>query len=154
MEYYDWEDDLYTVSGALSDEKSCLEIPQEYVDDLIWRAAEIEYADCLEEDPEFDEGADEIERIDEWATDFRRGGSATLWAIPLDSKLYDLLVEWYDGDEDKLAGSVRSHFTDDAYMFFATGMGYDVMSADLLGGTSDGVAHREFDRFVEERKAE
>lgn len=144
---YDWNNDLYYVTGALSSD-DCLEITQERVDDLAYRAAEIIVDENLADDLDY-YSCDRFAAVRSEYEDFLSGGASTLWAIPLDSELYSLLVKWYDNDEDVLAHSVRSFFEDDDNMYFVTGCGYDIMSADLLGGNADGIARRDFDGFVD-----
>lgn len=143
---YDWREDIYYVTGALSSNNS-LEVTRERVDDLAYAAAERIVKDNLEDDPDYYGGCDpEDVAYDEYRA-FNESG-ATLWAIPTDSRLYDLLMEWHDGWWG-MSDKIRNFFTDGDNIFFVTRMGYDIMSADLLGGTADGVASREFDKFVE-----
>lgn len=142
-DYYIWTDDLRTISGAIAKEENLLELPDEMVRDLVRIASELA---C--------EGMDipvTSKNVKEQEAEFLPGGSMTLWAVPKDTKLYNLLVEWNDGSEDALVESVSYGFEDDENLYFASGCGYDVMSQDLLGGTMDGQAHRDFDKFVDEQ---
>lgn len=67
------------------------------------------------------------------------------------SWLYDLLEEWYDEKEIEMDEMIRGFFDDGEFIYFVTGCNYDIYSADLLGGTADGEAQREFEKFVDAR---
>lgn len=138
---YNWRDDIFYVTGALSSDN---ELEGVDIDELVDAAAQrivdengADYYDC----PEY--------AVQEEASEFAGGGSMTLWAIPRLTRLYGFLVDWYD-IESAIYENARNAFCDDDNMYFVTGMGYDIMSADLLGGTADGRATRDFDEFVEE----
>lgn len=71
-----------------------------------------------------------------------------------DGLLAEGLREWYGG-EGKMLEGIRSAYCPDTsdgrlagddrrYVYYVSGMGYDTISADLLGGKADGVARRQF----------
>ncbi len=74
----------------------------------------------------------------------------SVYRIHLDSLLYKALLEWYGGFAN-LEESVRSCTLDGNYIYFVTGCGYDIISADLLGGSADGKAKKEFIEFLNEK---
>lgn len=76
-----------------------------------------------------------------------------VWKIDKNSKLYDLLLEWY-GSEEKLLQEVRNVWDTDDAIYFETGIGYSIFDADLLGGNADGETERKFDSFVQEHNVE
>lgn len=142
---YNWRDDIYYVMGALRQEPSLTyDLPNEKKDDLAYRAAEQIVAD---------NGADYYthpnDAISEELDELYPGGSMTLWAIPQDSRLYELLLTWY-GTYDEMMRCVRNAFEDNSYLYFCTGCGYDIMSADLLDGKADGAATRKFESMIAE----
>lgn len=79
------------------------------------------------------------------------GNIIGLFAVPLDSALYDLLVEWYEDDEELLMERVRDAFTDDENLYFVTGAQYMLYDADLLGGDGNGETQKKFEEFVRNR---
>ena len=64
-----------------------------------------------------------------------------------DSLLFDGLIEWY-GTRDNMLKNIRSCIQIDNGWhydyYFVTGVGYDTISSDLLGGQADGLAKKEF----------
>jgi len=74
-----------------------------------------------------------------------------LFRISIYSALYELLEQWYEEQGKDLEDEIRGYFEYGDYVYFVTGSGYSIYSADLLGGSADGRAEREFDEFVEER---
>lgn len=150
---YDWRDDIKYVSGALRSDNA-FEGTSWDIENIIDQVSRNIVDDMIAEDPHYYDDIDIDDAVNEQMKDFMPGGSATIWCISPDSRLFELLLEWYDTtDPELMMDSIRQSIFLDEYdeMFFVTGCGYDVMSADLLGGSSDGVASREFDRFVEER---
>lgn len=130
---YNWRDDIYDViENDLRDREEC--------DELFFEAAKKIVEDNLEDDPDYYNDPDDA--VYEEASDIIH-----LWAIPFYSTLYDLLVDFLGG-EDAVLENARNSFTDNDYLYFVSGTGYDIMSADLLGGKADGIASREFDDFV------
>lgn len=75
----------------------------------------------------------------------------SVYRIHLDSLLYKALLDWYGGFAN-LEDRVRSCVLDGDYIYFITGCGYDIISADLLGGSADGEAKKEFLKFLNEEK--
>lgn len=71
-----------------------------------------------------------------------------LWRIRTDSKAYGYIAKWYEHIGKDMDESIRDCFYADGSLFFVTGVGYAIFSADLLGGGSDGRARSEFDEFV------
>lgn len=138
---YEWRDDIYYVMGALQSDH-CIDLPNDTKDDLAYLAGETIVAENGT-----DYYADPISAATEEANEFYPGGSMTLWAIPMDSYLYEMLQKWHGGHSNMM-GAVRGAFEQDNMFYFCTGCGYDVMSADLLGGTADGQAAREFDAWI------
>lgn len=136
MDYY-WRDDILDVTDDRPDDQEVIWSGDEQ-QDMFYRAAERiveengeDYYD-YPEDAVYDEMADII----------------GLWAISMDSELYDLLLEWYDNDYDKMMSNVRHSFEYGGYLFFVTGCNYATMSKDLLGGGSNGEAEREFEEWI------
>lgn len=143
---YDWRSDIYAAAGALENDDNAVNFQDDsYVEELVQIATE-----KIVEENGTDYYSNPHDAVFEEAREFGNGGASTLWAIPLDSTLMEMLIEWYGGFAE-LSASARSSFTADSHFYFVTGMGYDIMSADLLGGTADGQAAREFDAFVVER---
>ena len=70
-----------------------------------------------------------------------------LWKIEKRSRLYDYLIKWY-GSEEEMLKHVRDVYETNDAIYFVTGVGYSIFSADLLGGKADGQAERDFDAFV------
>ncbi|MBO7614972.1 MAG: hypothetical protein J6T15_04690 [Bacilli bacterium] len=75
----------------------------------------------------------------------------SIWKIEKRSRLYKYLLKWY-GSEEKLLDNVRDVYETDNAIYFVTGCGYSIFSADLLGGTADGNAGREFDAMVRQEE--
>ena len=71
----------------------------------------------------------------------------SVYRIHLDSLLYKALLDWY-GEFATLEESVRSCTLDGDYIYFVAGCGYDIISADLLGGSADGKAKKDFIEFL------
>lgn len=140
---YDVANDIFYVMGALQQERSLAnDIPNDDKDDLAYLAGErIVEANGLDyyNDPE-------SAAMDE-ANEFYPGGSMTLWAIPRHSVLYTALEKWY-GSHDAMMGNIRGAFERDEYLYFCSGCGYDIISADLLGGSADGEASKQFDDML------
>lgn len=131
---YDWRDDILdVVDGDEFDEMT--------KDDLFYRAGQR----IVEENGE-DYYDDDIED----AIMEEMSSIIGLFAIPLDSRLYEILLEWYGGDEDTLMESVRDSFADGENLYFVTGTGYLLFDKDLLGGTGDGRTTDSFNTFVSE----
>lgn len=75
----------------------------------------------------------------------------SIWKISKRSRLYKYLLKWY-GSEEKLLDNVRDVYDTNNAIYFVTGCGYSIFSADLLGGSADGNAGREFDKFVDKEE--
>ena len=120
---YYWEDDILEVDPS-----------SEATDDIWYAVAE----NIQQTDPDY---AD-------WDVFDIMGDIISIWKIEKRSRLYDCLLKWY-GSEEELLKNVRDVLDTNDAIYFVTGCGYSIWSADLLGGTADGVAKRDFDRFVE-----
>lgn len=72
-----------------------------------------------------------------------------LFRISIYSALYELLEQWYEEQGKNLEDEVRGYFEYGDYVYFVTGSGYSIYSADLLGGSANGRAENEFDEFVD-----
>lgn len=77
----------------------------------------------------------------------------SIYRINVSSLLYRALLEWY-GSKEKMDETIRSAVYyreyDRTYLYYVTGCGYDIISSDLLGGSADGRAVREFLKFINE----
>ena len=73
-----------------------------------------------------------------------------LFRFSIYSALYELLEQWYEEQGEDMEYKIRGYYENDDYIYFITGSGYSLYSSDLLGGSADGRAEREFDEFVEE----
>lgn len=118
---YYWRDDVLEVE------------PDESNDDIWYAVAE----NIQQTDPDYKE----------WDVYEIMSDIICLWKIEKRSRLYDYLLKWY-GSEENLLKNVRDVYDTNYAIYFVTGIGYAIMSADLLGGTADGNAEREFDQFV------
>lgn len=134
--YYDWHDDIHDANEELGGDE---------LDQAIYTAGER----IVEEngDGEYDCSHDE-------AVMCEASNIIGLWFIEEGSRLYKLLLDWYDGSKSKLMDEVRDSFEMGGRLFFVTGCGYAIWSKDLLGGSSDGQAARDFDEFVDEKLAD
>lgn len=119
--YYNWKDDIQ-------------EVP-DYEDDIWYDVAENMIASNQKEYEDYD--------VWDIVSDI-----INLWKIEKRSRLYDYLLKWY-GSEAELLNNVRDVYNTRDAIYFVTGCGYSIWSADLLGGSADGRAEREFDRFVD-----
>lgn len=69
--------------------------------------------------------------------------------LPRNGFLYNCLSYYYSTTkEGGFEEHVRDFTTDDEYMYFTSGIGYAVISQDLLGGDATGDAVREFLNFL------
>ena len=78
------------------------------------------------------------------------------YRIRTDSILYQLLCDWYAQQGRDMKECIRGYYEDyyGDYIYYITGCGcdrHDILSADLLGGSADGEAHRQFEAFVREQ---
>jgi len=64
-----------------------------------------------------------------------------------DSLLAYGLAAWY-GSFDEMENSIDGLVEYDDYYYYNTGVGYDTISSDLLGGHAGGVAKQEFIDFL------
>jgi hypothetical protein len=119
MAYYDWRADI----------EDCTDTVDE---DTLYRIGER----IVEEDGEEDDPIEAVSNV------------ISIWRIDMNSDLYDDLLSWYGNDEENLLRNVRSSVISDGYLYFVTGCGYRIFSADLLGGTADGEAERKFEEFI------
>lgn len=128
---YDWREDIIDIVDDL-------DIPSDTKDDLFYRAAErivvengIDYYDGDTSDAVMEEMSSII----------------GLFAVPQDTVLYDLVMEWHGG-YDNMMENVRNCFEDNENLYFVTGTGYSLFDADLLGGSGNGETVARFDEFV------
>lgn len=129
---YDWRRDIEDVYEVL-DTDDMLEISYAIAEQIVIKD---EIADPS--DPDFDDiVAEEADFIG-------------LYRISKYSHLYDLLCDWYDEIGEDMEEKIRGFYDDGDYIYFVTGCGYSIYSADLLGGSSNGRAESEFDSFVRE----
>lgn len=98
-------------------------------------AKEVDDSDDMTEEELNDATADEI------------GDIIRICKFSQDSLLFDGLIEWY-GTRDNMLKNIRSCVQIDNGWhydyYFVTGIGYDTISSDLLGGQADGLAKKEF----------
>lgn len=113
--------------------------------DVLWSLAATECG--YDPDELDDERMDEVEECE--------SGIIRVCRIDWDSLLMDALCEWYNtNDRSKVAEHVRSAVNADdmddntRYMYWVTGLGYDTISADLLGGDASGDAAKAFIKFL------
>lgn len=71
-------------------------------------------------------------------------------SISKNSLLYSALVKWYEYKKKDMKEEIRSYVEDNDNIYYVTGCGYDTISADLLGGSADGVARKEFLQWINE----
>lgn len=127
---YDWRRDIEDVYQVMNTD-DMLEISYAIAEQIV-----IKDNICDPDDPEFEDAvAEEADFIG-------------LYRISKYSRLYDLLCDWYDGIDEDMEERIRGFYDDGDYIYFVTGCGYSIYSADLLAGGSDGIAEREFDTFV------
>lgn len=129
MSWYNWKNDIID----LDDKDACrsASIPDEMTTEAAWRCAQ-RAAREYGTDPE-----EEMSCI------------AALWAIPMSSRLFGLLLKWYGCDIDGLLEYVRCSVYLNGHLCFITGGNYAIWDSDLLGGKGTGSAEQEFDRFIE-----
>lgn len=118
---YYWEDDILEVEGG------------EANDDIWYAVAE----NIQQNDPDYSD----------WDVYDIMSDIISIWKIEKRSRLYDYLLKWY-GSEENLLANVRDVLDTDNAIYFVTGCGYSIWSADLLGGKADGVAKRDFEQFI------
>lgn len=71
--------------------------------------------------------------------------------INQDGLLFQALMEWYGGTRENVLSNIRSaydNYIEDGYLYYVTGIGYDTISNDLLGGTTDGDATKQFLEYI------
>lgn len=71
--------------------------------------------------------------------------------INQDGLLFQALTKWYRGLRENLLSNVRSaydNYNEDGYLYYVTGIGYDTISMDLLGGKTDGDATKQFLEYI------
>ncbi len=119
---YNWKDDIEEVDNTEAND----ELAYEFAENLI--ATDPDYAD-------YDDPWDVLSQI------------ICIWKITKRSRLYDYLLKWY-GSEEEMKKHIRSFYETSDAIYFETGIGYSIFSADLLGGTADGMAEKEFDAFI------
>lgn len=111
------------------------------INDLIFNEMQEVYADPMSNEYFADEILTQIKNQEEDISDL------SFWYIPFHSLLWRALVLYY-GNYDKATHSIRSAVTDEEGIYFATGGGYDIISADLLNGQADGKAKQDFLEFI------
>ena len=111
---------------------------------------------------ELDLSPDEKENMShnelESAIDREMDEITSVYRISKDGLLYQALLKWHNRNENqnlnghslKVLENVRSAVLDDDYLYYVTGCGYDTISSDLLGGTSDGQAKYDFLKWIKE----
>ena len=129
---YIWVDDIEDAYEMLDNESAyeiCDEIARKY----------------LIEEEGWDEDADGFDDAVAEEADY-----IGLYRIRIGGALYSLLRQWYEQQGKDMTKEVRGYYEDyyGDYMYYVTGCGYDTISADLLGGSADGQARREFEEFV------
>ncbi len=103
--------------------------------------------DLASKEAQVDGFDDEEEEEREEAIENALSSIVSVYRVHLDSLLYKALLEWYK-DFANLEENVRSCTLDGDYIYFVAGCGYDIISSDLLGGTADGQAKKEFLNFL------
>lgn len=71
--------------------------------------------------------------------------------INQDGLLFQALTKWYGGRRENLLSNVRSaydNYSEDGYLYYVTGIGYDTISNDLLGGKTDGDTTRQSLEYI------
>lgn len=74
----------------------------------------------------------------------------SFYFLPERSLLYHALLKYFHGKENLLK-RIRSAVEDDDGIYFASGFGYDWISADLLGGEPDGQAKNDFLKWINKK---
>ena len=119
---------------------------------VMYKLAENEL--CLSEDEKENMSNDELqENIDD-----EMNNIISVKRIHKEGLLFHALLKWYNRNENhnlndyslKVLENVRSAVLDDEYLYYVTGYGYDTISSDLLGGTSDGQAKYDFLKWINE----
>lgn len=62
--------------------------------------------------------------------------------------LYNAIVKWYEYKDKSMKEEIRSYIEDNNHIYFVTGYGYDTIDKDLLGGSADGMARKEFMQWI------
>lgn len=75
----------------------------------------------------------------------------SFWFLPENSFLFHALVRYFRNRANFLS-HVRSVIADDDGIYFPTGVGYDIISADLLGGQADGQARQDFLNWINQHR--
>ena len=111
------------------------------INDLIFNEMQEVHANPMSNEYFADEILPQIKEQEEDISDL------SFWYIPFNSLLWRALVLYY-GNYDKATHSIRSAVTDEEGIYFATGGGYDIISADLLNGQADGQAKQDVLEFI------
>lgn len=111
------------------------------LDDLENLLRESNLKDCPREDDESEEAYED--RIDE-ECDF----TFCFMRVDKESTLWYALNAWFKSRNEKMEDVIRGYVEDDNYFYYMTGIGYDTISSDLLGGEADGKLKHEFLEFI------
>ena len=134
-----WTDDVVEIQDCVG------EFSQDQIDELYYEAGKTIVKSNGYDYYDIEEGDDDALSEAAWE---EASNIINLWRIRTDSRLYDYLQRWYDYKGKNLEDNVRDCFYAYGCLFFVTGTGYSLFSDDLLGGSSDGRARKEFDDFV------
>ena len=136
--YWDWKEDIEDCWETMNQDDS-YEVAWSIARKQVMEEEDISEDDFMD-DPYYDD------RVQEFASDI-----IGLYRISKYSDLYALLEEWYASQNKEMQEEIRDFYETDYHIYFVTGCGYSIWSADLLGGGADGRAEHDFDNFVIER---
>lgn len=129
----------FKITEAIFNEIQEVENSWEGYENNSYVLTQVAYKEMYEEDKENDDAVFEtLENI------------IFIGSINKDSLLYNALVKWYEYKGKKMSEEVRSYVEDNENIYYVTGCGYDNISADLLGGSADGMAKKEFMKWINE----
>lgn len=111
------------------------------LDDLENLLRESNRKECPQEDGESEE--DYVDRIEDECNDTIR-----FMRVDKESTLWYALNAWFNSRNEKMADVIRGYVEDGSYFYYITGIGYDTVSSDLLGGEADGKLKHEFLEFI------
>lgn len=113
----------------------------EELDDLESLLRESNRKECPPEDDESEEAY--VDRIEDECHDTIR-----FYRVDKESTLCNALTAWFRSRNESMEEVIRGYVEDGSYFYYITGIGYDTISSDLLGGDADGKLIQEFLDFI------
>lgn len=141
MEYTEWREGVLDVADQENNPSWAKTWEGEERDWAFYRAGEV-----ITEENGADYYGGEITQDDVWE---EASSVIGLWAISFYSSTYEVLDKWYASIGKILSDEVRNYFEDGEYMYFVSGAQYDIIDADLLGGSGDGTTREAFMQFLQ-----